>query len=179
LFKVKKILGEPIVGIFNLMPTFRHLWEGLDFNIKIAILPFVRQAIAYTINFFPQSIINHLLEKGTRSTLSNKIISSLQEKINSSTVLNILHMAYSEGNEVIEIEDDINEVFENHSEKLIVMYAYHDKYTPIYFRDELIKKYPKVHVVMAKEDVIEHSFVINHSNEVAEQVYTIYNSHFK
>mmetsp|Transcript_3665 Transcript_3665/g.5090 ORF Transcript_3665/g.5090 Transcript_3665/m.5090 type:complete len:313 (-) Transcript_3665:26-964(-) len=156
-----------IIQIMNLFPTFRHLWEGMAPFVKVAIQPGVRQALCSMIHYTPWWLVKHgLAMKGDLKPLHHHIINKTLDYF---VILNVLTMAHIESVDIREIDAEVQDVIQNHMEKLVFLYGPNDKYAPAKYHTELIESFPGVKAHLADED-IEHAFVMNHADRVAHQI---------
>jgi pimeloyl-ACP methyl ester carboxylesterase len=175
--KIKSFMPDSVIGVVNLMPTIRNLYDGLSPHIKIAIQPGIRHMLGYGIKALPNALIDFLVEQGLHSKVHKSVRDMLKGKVNSWVLWNVFYMAYTESQEIINVDPDVQEVIQNYPEEMIFLYSPIDAYTPSRYIVDLIKSAPStVTVQMTENDQVEHAFVLVHSREVAEQITTILNS---
>jgi len=78
-------------------------------------------------------------------------------------------MAYREGQEILDIDEECRDVLTNHAPNMYFLYGPTDQYTPRHFYDEMLTSYPTGNFEMA-EMGIKHAFVLNNSVAVANKV---------
>eukprot|EP01098_Paradermamoeba_levis_P010447 TRINITY_DN4389_c0_g1_i1.p1 TRINITY_DN4389_c0_g1~~TRINITY_DN4389_c0_g1_i1.p1 ORF type:complete len:322 (-),score=77.59 TRINITY_DN4389_c0_g1_i1:176-1075(-) len=169
--KVKKRKNESVVHVVNLFPTFKKLWDGLAFPVRVLVQPMIRQGFATLLHYSPTSVTNFLLYMSGRLTDEAKYV--ISSSLDYHLVLNMLHMAWTETKEVDELDDEeILHIFNNHQSHLSFIYGTSDPYTPLHFYEEMKQQLPEAEVQTAEEGVA-HAFVLNHSESVAHQVHSL------
>jgi len=94
---------------------------------------------------------------------------AISSRVNRHLVHNVLYMAYTEGQEVIHMDDDCISVIEEHHSRMLFLYGRTDRYTPLPFYEELKERFPEGLIELAPEGV-EHAFVLQNMEIVAERV---------
>jgi len=140
---------------------------GLAPVVKILILPGVRNAISTLVHYAPTSFTDGIISY--ISTLSDEARYVMANKINYHLIMNVLYMAYKEGQEILEIDEECHEVLTEHAHNMYFLYGPTDQYTPRAFYDEIRELYPNGNFEMA-EMGIRHAFVLKNSVEVANKV---------
>jgi len=161
----RKDLG--IRKVVCLFPTIKHLWNGLAPAVKLFILPGFRHMLSTLVHFSPR-FINDLLI-GMVSSQSDEARYVTSSKVNYYLVMNILYMAYTEGQQILEIDDDCRGVISANLGHLYFLYGPTDQYTPKEYFEEMRQIYPNGNIEMAEEGV-KHAFVLRHSEVVACKV---------
>jgi pimeloyl-ACP methyl ester carboxylesterase len=158
-----------IIKVINLFPTFRYLWNGLTPFKKIIIQPIIRNIIASLLHYTPWFFKRLILFQKENIDESHYLV--LEKNIDYFIILNCLYMAYLESQQILEIDNEIESVIKNNIEKLIFLYGPKDKYAPLEYYEHLKKNFPNIKAYLVDE-YIEHAFVIKHSKDVANIVYS-------
>jgi len=168
---LKVVKRRPDFGIkhvVNLFPTIRHLWNGLAPAVKLFILPGFRNTLSTLIHYAPTALTRTIIS--LVSSISDEARYVAANKINYHLVMNILYMAYTEGQDIIEIDEECNEAIKNNLTTMYFLYGPTDQYTPKHFYEEIRIAYPLGNFEMA-EDGVKHAFVLQHSDVVAGKVH--------
>jgi len=87
-------------------------------------------------------------------------------------------MAYTEGQDIIEIDDECHEAISKNLSTMYFLYGPTDQYTPKHFYEEIRVAYPNGNFELAELGV-KHAFVLQHSEVVAGKVYTFLSTSFE
>jgi len=168
---LKVVKRQPDIGVshvVNLFPTIRDLWQGLAPAVKMFVLPGFRHTLSTFIHYAPTALTQRVIS--AVSTLSDEARYITANKINYYLVMNVLFMAYLEGQEILDMDADCHEVITRHLANMYFLYGPTDQYTPRQFYDEIRVLFPEGNFEMA-EDGVKHAFVLKHSDIVALKVY--------
>lgn len=156
-----------VINVVNLFPTIKHLWQGLAPAVKVLILPGVRNAMSTLVHYLPTKVTSSIVSYV--ATLSDEARYVMSNKVNYHLIMNVLYMAYREGQEILDIDEECNDVLTNHAPNMYFLYSPTDQYTPRHFYDEMLALYPKGNFEMAEVGV-KHAFVLKNSVTVANKV---------
>ncbi|KAF2072341.1 hypothetical protein CYY_006336 [Polysphondylium violaceum] len=167
--KVLKRYGDkyPIQTVCNLFPTFRNLYEGLSPFIKMVVMrSSTRSAISSFLHYIPSMVTNAVLGF---ILPTDEVRIAISQKINYYLALNILYMAYTETEDIRELDQECKSVFQQNLDSLLFIYGTSDPYTPHQFYHDMKSDYPTGNIEFAQEG-IPHAFVLNHSKPIAIRV---------
>eukprot|EP01111_Echinosteliopsis_oligospora_P015758 TRINITY_DN6326_c0_g1_i4.p1 TRINITY_DN6326_c0_g1~~TRINITY_DN6326_c0_g1_i4.p1 ORF type:complete len:123 (-),score=8.61 TRINITY_DN6326_c0_g1_i4:53-421(-) len=104
------------------------------------------------------------------SSLSDEARYVIANKLNYYSLMNILYMAYCEGQEIGEVDEECRSIIKDHHENMLFLYGRTDNYTPLSYYEDLLTSYPNGNIELAEEGV-KHAFVLRHSDVVAAKVH--------
>jgi pimeloyl-ACP methyl ester carboxylesterase len=153
-----------IVQVINLFPTFRNLWEGLNFAKKCIAQPIIRNGVASLLHYTPSWILGKIAHVLRRPLEEIQYVT--EGNFDYYVVMNVLCMTDMETKEICSIDDEVRSVIEEHFSRLFFLYGPLDRYAPKSYCEELKAMFPQVRTHLAPE-YIEHAFVLSYSEEVA------------
>ncbi|KAM9977624.1 hypothetical protein ACTFIR_011494 [Dictyostelium discoideum] len=155
------------LSVVNLFPTFKNLYDGLSPFIKMVVMrESTRNGLSTFLHYIPSIVVSNVLKWILPSDESRIAV---QSKINYYSALNILYMAYTETEDIKEIDDECHSVFNSRLNQLLFIYGQTDSYTPKSFYDEMKQLYPAGNIEYSSS-YVPHAFVLHHSQEVALRV---------
>jgi len=102
------------------------------------------------------------------------ILPVIVKRLNYNLAMNVLQLVYSESVIVQNIDLELDALLQSDlSTKIIWIYGYKDRYTPLHYPEELKKNYPKTHVFMSEKKEVEHAFCVKHTRCVVDQIIKI------
>jgi len=121
--------------VVNLFPTIRHLWDGLTPFKKFIILPGVRNSLSCLAHYAPTSLMKHVSKLGVN--VVEEVIYAASKYLDYHVCMNVLSMAYDESLEVLEVDEEIHTIINEHLPKMIFLYGPNDKYANKVFYEDI------------------------------------------
>eukprot|EP01112_Ceratiomyxa_fruticulosa_P009082 TRINITY_DN2369_c0_g1_i4.p1 TRINITY_DN2369_c0_g1~~TRINITY_DN2369_c0_g1_i4.p1 ORF type:complete len:298 (-),score=42.88 TRINITY_DN2369_c0_g1_i4:44-937(-) len=166
--KVQKQCPDLLIkNVVALFPTIKQLHQGLSPFVKVAILPVLRNSLSWLVHVCPKVVVEKILS--TLSAMSDEARYITVGKVNRHLVHNVLYMAYTEGQQIVDIDEDCKFIIEGHQSNILLLYGRTDQYTPLSFYEEIKVMFPQAVIELAPENVA-HAFVLKDSEVVAKRV---------
>ena len=162
--ELRELRPDLDIRIFHLCPTFRHLYEGFSWGVKLATVPGVSWFLANVIHYLPNRVRKALIWLAGHAD-TDEILLVAEDHVDFYCVRNILHMAAEEA--VIVRETRPAHLEQMRKGRDFFYFSQIDHYVPLRYVDDLKRCVDNIDCVIAEKDV-EHAFVLRHAEHVAE-----------
>ena len=122
--------------------------------------------LACAVSLLPGKLKDVILKWYFREGVPQCSISATRELLHGRVVQNMLYMAYSELQQVVELDVD---TVKRHKDKVLLYYGASDGWCPVRFCEEMKRRVEGVEAVLC-EDGLQHAFVLLHSRQMAEKL---------
>ncbi|ELP91568.1 hypothetical protein EIN_129080 [Entamoeba invadens IP1] len=163
----RPLFTQKIAKIIHLFPAIRDLKKSIDLPVRmLAHIPLTYPLISlvtYILKLLPLFLFTLFIQ--TVSTTPKFLSQKLQSELNPHHLAQVAYFTLDEEKIITKHDELTIKCLKSTADKTTVVFGLHDKYTPLYVRNEFKENYKDIKVI---ETETKHAFVLGKTQEMLD-----------